>query len=66
MSAGAFIFAVGTEDLHELHNPAGKPKTAADEGSQLWKAMPIAFIGALVGALAISGTPLFNGYVVNT
>lgn len=62
MSAGALIFAVGTEDLHELHNPAEKPKTAADKAA-LWKAMPIAFIGALVGALAISGTPLFNGYV---
>jgi multicomponent Na+:H+ antiporter subunit D len=62
MSAGALIFAVGTEDLHELHNPAEKPKTAAGEAA-LWKAMPIAFIGALVGALAISGTPLFNGYV---
>ena len=62
MSAGALIFAVGTEDLHELHNPAEKPKTAAGKAA-LWKAMPIAFIGALVGALAISGTPLFNGYV---
>lgn len=61
MSAGALIFTVGTENLHELHAPA--EKTGAKNKDVLWKALPIAFIGALVGALAISGTPLFNGYV---
>ncbi len=61
MSAGALIFAVGTEDLHELHNPAEKPGTTGKVA--VWKTLPVAFIGAVVGALAISGTPLFNGYV---
>jgi multicomponent Na+:H+ antiporter subunit D len=62
MSVGALIFTVGTENFQELHygkDPAGKEK----ETSPLWKALPVAFIGALVGSLAISGTPLFNGYV---
>jgi multicomponent Na+:H+ antiporter subunit D len=58
MSAGAVIYATGTENLHELHHPEkGK------EGPALWKVIPVAAIGAVVGALAISGTPLFNGYV---
>jgi multicomponent Na+:H+ antiporter subunit D len=61
MSAGAVIFAVGTEDLHKLHDPAEKP--GATGKVALWKTLPVAFIGALVGGLAISGTPLFNGYV---
>lgn len=61
MSAGSLIFAVGTEDLHELHDPAEKAGTKGKVA--LWKTLPVAFIGALVGALAISGTPLFNGYV---
>lgn len=61
MSAGALIFAVGTEDLHELHDPAEKPEATGKVA--VWKTLPVAFIGAVVGALAISGTPLFNGYV---
>ncbi len=60
MSAGAVIFAVGTESLHDLHVPG---ETAGKDKPLLWKALPVAFVGALVGALAISGTPLFNGYV---
>ncbi len=61
MSVGALIYSVGTENLHELHVPA--EKTSVGNKDALWRALPIAFIGALVGALAISGTPLFNGYV---
>lgn len=62
MSAGALIFTAGTEDLHELHGHS-EPHDQEKKLSPVWKALPIAFIGALVGALAISGTPLFNGYV---
>ncbi len=58
MSAGAVIYATGTENLHELHHPE-----KGREGPRLWKVIPVAAIGAVVGALAISGTPLFNGYV---
>jgi len=77
MSAGALIYAVGTENLHDLHphehghhaEPVEHEKTRLhyyEESKRvrtLWKALPIAFIGALAGALAISGTPFFNGYV---
>lgn len=62
MSAGALIYTVGTENLHDLHAPA-EETDAGDKKDIIWKALPIAFIGAVVGALAISGTPLFNGYV---
>ncbi len=58
MSAGAVIYTTGTENLHDLHHP---PKE--ESGPALWRVIPIATAGALVGALAISGTPLFNGYV---
>ncbi|HHT47175.1 MAG TPA: hypothetical protein GX004_07820 [Firmicutes bacterium] len=60
MSAGALIYTVGTENLHELHQHPPKEEKGS---SALWRALPVAFIGALVGALAISGTPPFNGYV---
>jgi multicomponent Na+:H+ antiporter subunit D len=58
MSAGAVIFITGTEDMHDLNHP---PKEKS--GPALWRVIPIATAGAVVGALAISGTPLFNGYV---
>ncbi len=58
MSAGAVIYSTGTENILELHHPH-----AGNQGPNLWRVMPLATIGALVGALAISGTPLFNGYV---
>ncbi len=59
MSAGAIIYATSKEDLHDIH-----PHTA--EGRNLppiWLTIPAAVIGATVGALAIAGSPLFNGYV---
>lgn len=62
MSVGAIIYTVGSESFQELHYEkyfAEKEK----ETSPLWKALPITFVGALVGSLAISGTPFFNGYV---
>lgn len=58
MSAGAVLYATGTENLHELHHPEEDKK-----GSALWKVMPVVAAGTVVGALAIAGTPLFNGYV---
>ncbi len=58
MSAGAVILATGSESLHELHHP--RP---GDEGPPLWRVMPVAAMGAVVGALSIAGMPPFNGYV---
>lgn len=58
MSAGAVILATGTESIHELHHPKSE-----DEGPPLWRVIPIAAIGALIGALSIAGMPPFNGYV---
>jgi multicomponent Na+:H+ antiporter subunit D len=58
MCAGAVLYATGSEDLHYLHHP-DKDK----EGPGFLKSMPIVTLGALAGALAIAGTPLFNGYV---
>lgn len=64
MSAGALIYAVGSENLHDLHGHGpGHDNDAAERRLQVWKVLPIAFIGALAGALAISGVPPFNGYV---
>lgn len=58
MSAGAVILTTGSENIHELHDPAPEK-----EGPPLWKIIPIAAIGAAVGALSIAGMPPFNGYV---
>ncbi len=57
MSAGALIYTTGQEDIHDLteHDTLMK--------SPIWLGVPVAPIGALIGALAIAGTPLFNGYV---
>ena len=58
MCAGAVLYATGSENLHELHHPH-----KGQEGPGFFKSMPLVSIGALVGALAIAGMPLFNGYV---
>lgn len=58
MCAGAVLYCTGTEDLHKLHHP---PKD--EEGPPLWRSLPWITAGAVAGALAIAGTPLFNGYV---
>lgn len=58
MCAGAVLYATGTEDLHRLHHPP-----AGGEGPSLRRALPVVYLGALTGALAIAGMPLFNGYV---
>lgn len=58
MCAGAVLYATGTEDLHELNHPP-----SGEKGPPLWRSLPLIYAGALAGALAIAGTPLFNGYV---
>lgn len=57
MSAGAVIFAARTGDMHDLHGEPGK------NTPPIWLTVPVAVVGALVGALSIAGTPPFNGYV---
>ncbi|MFW5998819.1 MAG: proton-conducting transporter membrane subunit [Halanaerobiaceae bacterium] len=49
MSAAAVIYTTGYENLKKLGG--------------LWKKLPLITISALVGALAISGVPPFNGFV---
>ncbi|GEM_PF-936681 len=56
MCAGAVLYSTGTGNLHDLHH-------GDKENAPIWKSMPIVSVGALVGALAISGVPPFNGYV---
>ncbi len=58
MSAGAVILSTGSESIHELHHP--EPEK---EGPPLWRVIPIAAAGAIIGALSIAGMPPFNGYV---
>lgn len=57
MSAGAIIYSTGREDLHDLREKGG---TAF---SPIWKPIWVGMVGAIIGALAISGMPPFNGYV---
>ncbi len=56
MSAGAVFYATGSENIKELNK-------GGEGTSPLWKALPVVFVGAVIGALAISGTPGFNGFV---
>ncbi|HSW67990.1 MAG TPA: proton-conducting transporter membrane subunit [Bacteroidales bacterium] len=63
MSAGAVLFATGTENMRDL-----RPGDVGDEEGvtlrqYIWKAMPLVTIAAVIGALSITGAPLFNGYV---
>ncbi len=57
MCAGAVIYTTGTGNLHELHHGD------REQDSPVWKSLPLVTAGALVGALAISGVPPFNGYI---
>jgi len=56
MCVGAVIYVTGTGNLHELHH-------GEEKYPPVWQAMPLVTLGALVGALAISGFPPFNGFV---
>ena len=58
MSAGAVLLSTGSENIHELHHPE-----PGEEGPPLWRVIPIAAAGAVIGALSIAGMPPFNGYV---
>ncbi len=61
MSVGAVYYATSTEDLHDLTHVDSEDEEK--EKQSIWKAMPLVTAGGIVGALAISGFPLFNGYV---
>jgi len=63
MSAGVVLYSTGTENVKELNSFNQESHHNQVQHKQVWKALPIATIGAVVGALAISGAPLFNGYV---
>jgi len=52
MSAGAVIYATGTEEIKKL--------------GSLWRKLPVTFTAGLIGALAISGIPPFNGFISKT
>ncbi len=57
MCAGILIYSIGTDHITELTKSKGSGE------KPLWRVFPLATIGALVGSLAISGIPPFNGYV---
>ncbi len=62
MTAGVVLYATGSENLHDLshhHQEKSKKKPARP----VWKVLPLTTAGAVIGALAIAGVPLFNGYV---
>jgi len=61
MSVGAVLHATGTEDLHDLIHEDSEEEEAKKQS--IWQAMPLVTFGGVVGALAIAGIPLFNGYV---
>ena len=63
MTAGAVFFATGTENLHDLTHHDEESKSEHSPAKPVWKAMPLVTLGAVVGALAIAGFPLFNGYI---
>jgi NADH-quinone oxidoreductase subunit L len=48
LGAGAIIHSVGTRDMSQMGG--------------LWKKMPWAFVTFLIGALALTGIPIFNGF----
>ena len=62
MSVGAVYYATRTEDLHDLIHESDNEKEEKEK-SFIWKAMPLVTLGAIVGALSISGIPYFNGFV---
>ena len=49
LCAGSVIHALGTQDLFRM--------------GSLWKKMPLTFATMLLGTLAITGVPLFSGFV---
>ncbi len=51
MGAGALMFATGKERLSDL------------AGGELYRRLPISLVLYLIGALSISGVPLFNGFI---
>ena len=52
MGAGALLYSAGTAKLSELGGLYGR--------------LPLVFLGYMVGAVSISGFPLFNGFISKT
>ncbi len=52
MSAGTVIYVVGTEKMKNLGG--------------LWRKLPVTAAGGLIGSLAITGAPPFNGFISKT
>ena len=59
MCAGAIIYTTGTESIKELS------EQRVGNVPNVWLTAPVAFIGAVIGGLAIIGVPFFNGFVGN-
>jgi len=63
MAAGVVLYSTGTENLHDLsHHDESEGDNCRDR-PPVWRSLPLATLGAIVGALAIAGVPLFNGYI---
>ena len=57
MSAGSLLYSLRTENIKELIHEHDQRTT------NVYRVIPVAFIGALFGSLSISGIPPFNGFV---
>lgn len=61
MSVGTVLHVTGTEDMRSLLHIDSEEDEKLKKN--IWKALPVVTFGAMVGALAFSGFPFFNGYV---
>ncbi len=62
MTAGAVLFTTGTESLHDLTHQHESKDSSREPLVPVWRAMPLVTAGAVIGAAAIAGLPLFSGY----
>ena len=65
MCAGTVFYCIGTEEMDELADDDSKyeEKPGDPEKKPVWKLVPVAFMGVLVGSLTAAGVPPFGGYV---
>jgi len=63
MTAGVVLVATGSENLHDLSHQEEEEEGEGKTARPVWKVLPLTTAGAVIGALAIAGFPLFNGYV---
>ena len=61
LCSGSVIYAMH-HALHEKGDHSTDPQDMRNMGG-LWKKMPITYVTMLIGALAISGVPLFSGFL---